>query len=131
MPEKITINMEPVDLGRIDVLVAQGLFANRTDLIRTAIRNLLDRHDTVINEVVVKQSFAVGVMHVGRRDLEQRVAAGERIAVRVIGMLSIASDVDASLARDAIESITVHGVYRAPDQVKALFAHETGRDPKP
>lgn len=122
MPEKITINMEPVDLGRIDVLVAQGLYANRTDLIRTAIRNLLDRHDSVINDVVVKQSFAVGVMYVGRRDLEERLAAGERIAVRVIGMLSIAADVDASLARNTIESITVHGVFRAPDQVKAVFA---------
>lgn len=122
MSEKITINIEPVDLGRIDVLVAQGLYGNRTDLIRTAIRNLLDRHEAVVNDMVVKQSFALGVMYVGRRDLEQRLAAGERIAVRVIGMLSIASDVDASLARDTIESVIVHGVFRAPDEVKALFA---------
>ncbi|MFH1330554.1 MAG: CopG family transcriptional regulator [Actinomycetota bacterium] len=122
MPEKITINLEPVDLGRIDVLVDQGLYSNRTDLIRTAIRNQLDRHEAVINDMIVTQSFAVGVMHVGRRDLEHRLAAGERMAVRVIGMLHISSDVDASLAGDTIESITVHGVLRAPADVKALFA---------
>ena len=122
MPEKITINLEPVDLGRIDLLVEQGLYANRSDLIRTAIRNQLERHEGVIDAVVVKQSFAVGVMHFGRRDLEERRSAGERIVVRVIGMLHIAADVDTALARETIESITVHGVLRAPDEVKALFA---------
>ena len=122
MPEKITINVEPVDLGRIDVLVDQGLYANRTDLIRTAIRNQLAQHERVIDDVTVKQSFAVGVMHLGVRELEQRRVDGERISVRVIGMLHIASDVDASLARETIESIIVHGVFRAPDDVKALFS---------
>ncbi len=119
--EKITINLEPVDLGRIDVLVDQGLYANRTDLIRTAIRNQLAQHERVINDVTVKQSFAVGVMHLGRSELEQRRADGERILVKVIGMLHVAPDVDASLARETIESIVVHGVFRAPDEVKALF----------
>ena len=122
MPEKITINVEPVDLGRIDVLVDQGLYANRTDLIRTAIRNQLAQHERVIDDVTVKQSFAVGVMHLGVRELEQRRVDGERISVRVIGMLHIASDVDASLARETIESIIVHGVFRAPDDVKTLFS---------
>ena len=121
MPEKITINLEPVDLGRIDVLVDQGLYANRTDLIRTAIRTQLARHEQVIDDVTVKQSFAVGVMHLGRSELEQHRADGERISVKVIGMLHIASDVDTSLVRETIESVVVHGVFRAPDEVKALF----------
>ncbi len=122
MPEKITINLEPVDLGRIDVLVEQGLYSNRTDLIRTAIRNQLARHEAVIDDVVVKQSFAVGVMHFGRGELEQRRADGERLSVRVVGMLHVASDVDASLAQETIESVVVHGVFRAPGDVKALFS---------
>ena len=121
MPEKITINLEPVDLGRIGVLVDQGLYANRTDLIRTAIRNQLARHERIIDDVTVEQSFAVGVMHLGRSELEQHRADGERTSVRVIGMLHIASDVDTSLARETIQSIVVHGVFRAPDEVKALF----------
>lgn len=121
MPEKITVNLEPVDLGRIDLLVDQGLYGNRTDLIRTAIRNQLDRHEAVIEDVIVKHSFGIGVMHISRRDLEQRIADGERIRVRVVGMLQIAADVDEDLARRAVESVIVHGVYRAPDAVKALF----------
>ena len=42
--EKITINLGYVDLGQVDLLVCEGFYGNRTDLIRTAIRNLLDRH---------------------------------------------------------------------------------------
>jgi Arc/MetJ-type ribon-helix-helix transcriptional regulator len=122
MPEKITINVEPVDLGRIDLLVDQGLYANRSDFIRTAIRNQLDRHEELISDMIVKQSFGMGVMHVSRSALEEHRAAGERVALRVIGMLVIASDVDATLARETIDSITAHGVFRAPPDVKALFA---------
>lgn len=121
MAEKITINLEPVDLGRIDLLVGQGLYSNRTDLIRTAIRNQLARHDAVIEEVVVKQSFVIGVTHFDRADLERRVAAGERLRVRVVGLLHVAEDVDADLARQAFDSVTVHGVYVAPDDVQAAF----------
>jgi Arc/MetJ-type ribon-helix-helix transcriptional regulator len=122
MAEKITINLEPVDLGRIDVLVGQGVYANRTDLIRTAIRNQLERHEAIIEDVVVKESFAIGVMSFNRAELERRRQAGEKLSIRVIGMLQIAGDVDADLASQTIESVAVHGVFRAPAPIKKLFA---------
>ena len=57
--EKITINLGHVDLGHIDLMVQEGFYSNRTDLIRTAIRNQLERHaDAVKRAVARKQSGA-------------------------------------------------------------------------
>src|SRR5437660_5880353 len=55
--EKITINVGYVDLGHIDLMVQEGFYSNRSDFIRTAIRNQLERHADV-----VKQSTAETVL---------------------------------------------------------------------
>ena len=116
--EKITINLGPVDLGRIDLLVEQGVYSNRTDLIRTAIRNQLDRHSSLIDDVVVSREYALGVYRLNSKGLKKRRAAGERIRLRVVGMVDIASDVEPDLARDTIDSIVVLGVLRASRAVE-------------
>ena len=128
MPEKITINLEPVDLGKIDLLVEQGLYSNRTDLIRTGIRNLIDKHDAEIQDFIVRKSWVLGVEVITRNALEKRVARGEKLSLRIIGMLALAGDVTPDLALEAIESVSVHGVFRAPAAVKrALLEREVGR----
>jgi len=111
--EKITINLGPVDLGRIDLLVAQGVYSNRTDLIRTAIRNQLDRHASLIDDIVVAKEYALGVYRLTKQGLERRRAAGERVRLRVVGMVDIATDVEPDLARETIDSIVILGVLRA------------------
>ena len=125
--EKITINLGPVDLGRIDVLVEQGLYSNRTDLIRTAVRNQLDRHEAVVQNLVVKRSFVLGVMLLDRRDLERNRAEGKRLSLRIIGLLSLSDDIDPELARATIDSITVHGVLRASASLKEALADRIGK----
>jgi len=125
--EKITINVGPVDLGRIDLLVEQGLYSNRTDLIRTAIRNQLDRHASVIDDVVVSKEYAFGVFSLTRQGLEKRRAAGERIRLRVIGMVNIATDVEPDLARETIESIVILGVLRASRVVEDALSDRINR----
>jgi len=124
--EKITINMGPVDLGRLDVLVEQGVYTNRTDAIRTAIRNLLDHHEPVIREVTVRRSFVLGALILNRVDLLNQLKQGKRLAINIIGLLSLSSDIDAQLALDAIESICVRGVFRAPAEVKEALAERIG-----
>ena len=116
--EKITINLGPVDLGRIDLLVEQGVYSNRTDLIRTAIRNQLDRHSSLIDNVVVSREYALGVYRLTSKGLMKRRAAGEMIRLRVVGMVDIASDVEPDLARETIDSIVVLGVLRASRAVE-------------
>lgn len=116
--EKITINMSVVDLGKIDLLVEEGFYQNRTDFIRTAIRNQLDKHETEVQSAITRNSFVLGIEGFSRKSLEKLVAKGERRRCYVIGMLVIENDVPPELALKAFESIRVHGVFRAPPGVK-------------
>jgi Arc/MetJ-type ribon-helix-helix transcriptional regulator len=120
--EKITINLSIVDLGKIDLLVEEGFYSNRTDLIRTAVRNQLDRHEDVVKESVTRRSMVVGVSVYGRKNLEKRRATNEKVAASVVGMLIIDDDVSPELARETIESIKVMGVLRASKAVRQALA---------
>ncbi len=120
--EKITINLGFVDLGRIDLLVREGFYSNRTDLIRTAIRNQLDGHAETVSRSVARQTFDMGLRDFGRAELEAARAAGETLRIRVVGLVRIASDVTPELARASIGSITVLGALQASAAVKAALA---------
>lgn len=120
--EKITINLGPIDLGQIDLLVSEGFYANRSDLIRTAIRNQLQAHAEVVRQTVARRSLVLGMHHYTRADLERARAAGERLQIQVLGMASIANDVSAELALETIESIVVLGALHASSAVKTALA---------
>ena len=123
--EKITINLGHVDLGYIDLLVQEGFYANRTDFIRTAIRNQLDRHGDATRQSTTRKSLDVGMRHYGRDELEALRAAGQMLDIRVLGLAVIASDVPPELARATIASITVLGALQAGAAVKAALADRT------
>lgn len=120
--EKITINLGFVDLGQIDLLVQEGFYSNRTDLIRTAIRNQIDRHADVVRQAVTRKSVDLGLRHFSRRDLEAVRDAGEMLDIRVLGLASIAQDVSPELARASISSLSVLGALHASAAVKAALA---------
>lgn len=120
--EKITINVGFVDLGHIDLLVRDGHYANRTDFIRTAIRNRLDRHGEAARESVVRKQLNLGISHYSREQLEEVRESGDMLDIRVLGLASIAGDVSPELARAAIRSLTVLGALHAPAAVKAALA---------
>nr|WP_312550501.1 CopG family transcriptional regulator [Massilia sp.] len=120
--EKITINLGMIDLGQIDLLVSEGFYSNRTDLIRTAIRNQLNAHADVVRQTVARRSLVLGMHHYSRADLEAAQQAGIRLQIQVLGMASIASDVSVELALATIESITVLGVLHASNTLKAALA---------
>ena len=116
--EKITINLGFVDLGHIDLLVREGFYSNRTDFIRTAIRNQLDRHHESVRKSVERHQLDLGLRHYTRQDLEAVKAAGERLHIQVLGLASIAPDVTPELARDTIASLHVLGALHASAAVK-------------
>ena len=120
--EKITINIGYVDLGQVDLLVTEGFYSNRTDFIRTAIRNQLSKHVEAVTKTVVRQSLELGIRHFSRADLEAVVAAGEKLAIKVLGLATIAPDVSPDLALASIESINVLGALHASKDVKAVLA---------
>ena len=120
--EKITINLGPVDLGQIDLLVQEGFYQNRTDFIRTAIRNQLTAHAEAVKQTVTRKTLVLGLQHYTRRDLEAVRAAGETLQIKVLGLVSIAEDVPPELALATIDSLEVLGAFRASPAVKAALA---------
>jgi Arc/MetJ-type ribon-helix-helix transcriptional regulator len=123
--EKITINLGLVDLGQIDLLVQEGFYQNRTDFIRTAIRNQLGAHAEAVKQTVARKELVLGLQHYARRDLEAVRQAGETLEIRVLGLASIADDVTAELALATIDSIDVLGALRASPAVRAALAERT------
>jgi Arc/MetJ-type ribon-helix-helix transcriptional regulator len=120
--EKLTINLGFVDLGHIDLLVRDGFYSNRSDFIRTAIRNQISAHADSTRQAASRLTLELGLHTFTRQDLEAATVAGERLRIRVLGLAVIAADVTPDLAREAIESITVLGALHAPADVKAALA---------
>ena len=120
--EKITINLGPIDLGQIDLLVEEGFYSNRTDLIRTAIRNQIAVHAQVVAETVTRRALVLGLQHFSKQDLEAAQAANERLDIHVLGLASIAADVPPELAAATIASVVVLGAFHASPAVKAALA---------
>lgn len=120
--EKLTINLGVVDLGQIDLLVQEGFYSNRTDLIRTAIRNQLSVHAEEVKRTVARRTLVLGLQHVSRVDLERALAAGEMLQIKVLGLARIADDVSPELARATIESVVVLGAFQASVAVRRALA---------
>lgn len=123
--EKITINLGYVDLGQVDLMVQEGFYSNRTDFIRTAIRNQLERHADVVKQSTTRKSLDLGLRHFSREDLEAARRAGEMLHINVLGLASIAQDVTPELARAAIASVCVLGALQASPAVKAALVDRT------
>ena len=120
--EKITINVGFVDLGHIDLLVREGFYSNRTDFIRTAIRNQLASHADALKQSIVRRTLELGLRRVSRQELETSKAKGVRLQIQVVGLATIDDDVTPELARETIESITVLGALHASKEIKSALA---------
>jgi len=120
--EKITINLGFVDLGQMELLVQEGFYSNRSDFIRTAIRNQIERHADTLRQIVIRKSVELGLRHITRAELVLAKEAGQMLDIRVLGLAIIAPDVDAGLARDTISALSVLGTLQASGAVKAALA---------
>lgn len=123
--EKITINLGYVDLGHVDLMVQEGFYSNRTDFIRTAIRNQLERHAEVVKQSTARKSLDLGLRNYSRQDLETVRRAGGMLHINVLGLATIAQDVTPELARATIASVSVLGALHASSAVKAALADRT------
>jgi Arc/MetJ-type ribon-helix-helix transcriptional regulator len=123
--DKVTVNLGLVDLAQMDLLVGEGFYTNRTDFVRTAIRNQLQQHADAIRETVVRKRFVTGLQRYSRSELERVVAAGERLEIHVLGLATLEDDVTPELARAAIASIQVLGAFIASPAVRDALADRT------
>lgn len=120
--EKITINLGLIDLGQVDLLVQEGFYSNRTDLIRTAIRNQLAIHAETVKQTVARKSLVLGLQTYTREDLEALRATGQTLHIQVLGLATITSDVSVELALATIASISVLGAFHASSAVKSALS---------
>jgi Arc/MetJ-type ribon-helix-helix transcriptional regulator len=120
--EKITINMSTVDLGKVDLLVQEGVYSNRTDFIRTAIRSQIEKHNFEIQQSVTRNSYAIGTLEYSAADFERLKAKHEKIKITVVGFLHLEDDITPELAREVVESIQVRGVFNVSEKVKEALA---------
>ncbi len=116
--EKVTVNLGYVDLGHIDLLVSEGFYSNRTDFIRTAIRNQMAAQQEAVRQVLSRKSLVLGLQRFCRADLEAVRQAGDTLEVRVLGLATVDDDVSPELARATIASVTVLGAFQASPAVK-------------
>lgn len=119
--EKITINIDVVDLGKIDLLVEQGFYSNRTDLIKSSIRNELLKHEETVNQIIVKKAYNLGVTKFSKDYLENLAAHNKVLDVKVMGLLIIEEDVTPQLVEKTITSLKVLGAFKAKSEIKAIF----------
>lgn len=125
--EKITINLSPVDLGKIDILVEQGFYSNRADFLRDAVRRALDAHRAVLQEQTLRQDYVLGVVRYSRQQLEKLRQAGTRLDLRIIGLLIVDPDVPPELVEAVVNSATIKGAVRASEAVRRILE---ARSPK-
>jgi Arc/MetJ-type ribon-helix-helix transcriptional regulator len=121
--EKITINLGLVDLGQIDLLVQEGFYSNRTDLIRTALRNQLATHADVVKQTVARKSLSLGLQRYSRAELEAMRAAGKRLRIQALGLVVVDDDVTPELAAATIDSVAILGAFHASPAVKAALSN--------
>lgn len=119
--EKITINMNVVDLGKADLLVEQGFYSNRTDFIKTSIRNQLSIHANVVDNIITDKAYVIGVSHYNRESLEKVLDHNKILDIKVVGMLTFADDIDEELANKTIKSLKVFGVLKASPEIKKFL----------
>ena len=120
--EKMTINLGVVDLGQIDLLVEEGFYSNRTDLIRTAIRNQLSVHADEVKRTLARRTLVLGLQDLTRADLERTLAEGRMLHIQVVGLARVAEDVSPELARATIQSVVVLGAFHASKAVRDALA---------
>jgi Predicted transcriptional regulators containing the CopG/Arc/MetJ DNA-binding domain len=131
--EKLTINLGIVELAQVDVLVEQGIYSNRSDFIRTAIRKQLENHGDRIERALTPIPTAtqkdwlraIGIFTISKEELEEFVKNNEKINISVIGMLILERDINVELFKRAVNKIVIRGKLVASDELKEIVKKES------
>ncbi len=118
--EKITINIGAMDLGNIDLLVEQCFYTNRSDFIRTAIRNQINAHSQELKKFSSEMSV-YGMARFDRKELEKMRDSGRKLNLKLVGLLIIDNDVTVELFKETFEAAKVYGIVNAPGEIKKLI----------
>lgn len=119
--EKLTININHVDLGKIDLLVDNGFYTNRTDFIRNAIRESLSKHGDYVEKLIEKSSSFIGVIKLSNQDLLRYEEKKEKHNIKVIGLLVIDQNIDFELLKKTVSTIKAKGTIIADKKIREYY----------
>ncbi|MBC8060832.1 MAG: CopG family transcriptional regulator [Clostridiaceae bacterium] len=124
--EKLNVNINIVDLDKIEMLVQKGIYTNKTDFVIKAINNELLKNESFINNTIEKyeHSLTIGIFIYDLKQLLQLKKENKKINIKVLGGLFIQNGVSLELVKDTINSISVFGVFKAPEEIKSYFNHK-------
>lgn len=141
--EKLTINLPPIEIARIDILVEGGYYPSRAEFIRAAIRSTLDTHQDVIRTKLdqvastpaeevnegdsISRISGVGIITLDKATVERAIEHGKKLEISVVGMLNLEKGVTPEQVERAVDSVRVYGILRAPPQVKEVLQRKRKR----
>ena len=121
---EIKISLKPEVVGKIDLLIENGLYKDKISFLENAINQMLVTHQATIDNFKVKNDFIIGIVNYSAKELERCVADGKKLHIKVIGGLKIDDNVSPELADRAIEKINMAGIFHAPDPIKKVLANK-------
>lgn len=123
--EKVSVNVNVVDVGKMELLVEKGIYTNKTDFMIKAITNELNKNehilDSTIKEMDTDVHVQIGKVHYDKDKLLSMRAANTGNKLYVIGRLIIDQDVPLALAKDTLLSIKVFGPSKMTPELKAYY----------
>lgn len=122
---EIRIKLSPETIGKIDVLIESELYKDRINFLENAINQLLEVHQTTINNYNIKNGYVLGIVKYSSKELEKYVADGKKLHIKVIGGLVFDNDVSPELIDKTIEKINIAGILRANDSIKIALENKS------
>ena len=112
--EKVSFNISQIDLGKIDYLIENGFYGNRTEFIRAAIKRELNTSDKWLNNEFIAKQIEMGNVTINKSNLSLYDKPTNLI---VIGKLTIDNDILLEDLKDVFKTIKIFGKKNIPNSI--------------
>lgn len=127
--EKVSVNMNTSTLSSIDILVDNGYFSNRSDFINQAVREALQKQQTVLDRIINAQTaeqndadrWFVGLYGIEKHSLERLKEKGKKIRITGYGVLTFEKEIEDALIFETVDVIRVKGKVVCSDSVRQHY----------
>ena len=114
--EKISVNVSSEILAKIDLLVEDGFYSNRSDFVNQALEEklgnekstldkLLDIHD-IINDAFTDRPWCLGVITIDKKMLLKAKERDKKLRIGGFGVLYFSKDITVDLVKETVEAVT-------------------------
>jgi hypothetical protein len=117
-------------VGQIDYLVERGLYTNRSDFIRLAIRKQTESHTGDINRFLAPEMpeterlryfGGLGFMRLTHAYVESLITFGAKVHISVLGALTIDKAITREQLSQVMAGCKVYGKIFAEEEIKQLI----------